>query len=324
MKFIKKYQSLFFIASFFCLAIIPTVIFATDSSTVRNLQYLLEAPIGTITKIDNLVQYILLLYNIAVSAAGIIAVVVIMFGGFMWAVSAGNEQRITSAKETIVSAVIGLILVLGSYVIFNFINPQLLNLDFVIPEIELFVPDNQDLYSLPPCSEARFNSLCANTACGSACMTQGEICHGVVCEPDATYKIGCAPLIVEGSNTMQCMIDSCAKYAEQVFKKYGKDSAQYSQQLCSYYPSLIKKISLGVTDFYKNHIDANPTALYYLTNTCNETMTVLEWEDYFKSNSPTFYQWATTNSASFNCGFKCKLQESISFPTSVYNCTAYQ
>jgi len=92
------------------------------------IYYLLEAPIGSTLYVDGIAQYITLLYDLASSAAAIIAVVVIMFGGFMWATSAGNEQRITSAKETIISAVVGLILVLGSYVILNFINPQIVSL----------------------------------------------------------------------------------------------------------------------------------------------------------------------------------------------------
>jgi len=106
----------------------------TTSSTgttwekAEKIYYLLEAPIGNTLYVEGIAEYIALLYNLASSAAAIIAVVVIMFGGFMWATSAGNEQRITSAKETIISAVVGLILVLGSFVILNFINPQLVSL----------------------------------------------------------------------------------------------------------------------------------------------------------------------------------------------------
>jgi hypothetical protein len=71
-----------------------------------------------------------------VSIAGILAVVVIMYGGLRWATSAGNEQTISTAKETIISAIVGLLLVLGSYVILNFINPELVNLKYAkVPKI---------------------------------------------------------------------------------------------------------------------------------------------------------------------------------------------
>ncbi|MFA6028078.1 MAG: hypothetical protein WC752_04095 [Patescibacteria group bacterium] len=93
-----------------------------------NILYPLEVPIGNQLYIENLTDYITTVYNFAVSIAGILAVVVIMYGGLRWATSAGNEQTISSAKETIISAIVGLLLVLGSYVILNFISPQLTNL----------------------------------------------------------------------------------------------------------------------------------------------------------------------------------------------------
>ncbi|MFA6027677.1 MAG: hypothetical protein WC752_02015, partial [Patescibacteria group bacterium] len=55
-----------------------------------DILYPLEVPIGNKLYIENLTDYITTVYNFAVSIAGILAVVVIMYGGLRWATSAGN------------------------------------------------------------------------------------------------------------------------------------------------------------------------------------------------------------------------------------------
>ena len=52
---------------------------------------------------------------------GIIAVVVILLGGFKWMTAAGNEDKVAEAKKLIIAGVIGLIIVLCAYAIVNFV-----------------------------------------------------------------------------------------------------------------------------------------------------------------------------------------------------------
>lgn len=51
----------------------------------------------------------------------LIAVVMIIIGGFMWLTSGGNEEKIEKAKKTISSAVIGLIIVILAWAIVIFV-----------------------------------------------------------------------------------------------------------------------------------------------------------------------------------------------------------
>src|SRR3989344_3071396 len=55
-------------------------------------------------------QYIGALYRYGVGLAAILAVVMIMVGGFLWLTSGGNQNQISRAKEFIVSALTGLLL----------------------------------------------------------------------------------------------------------------------------------------------------------------------------------------------------------------------
>lgn len=58
-------------------------------------------------------------------AVGVLAVIVIIFAGVTFVISAGNSQTIQKAKTTIIYAVIGLIVSILSYAIVNFVVSSL-------------------------------------------------------------------------------------------------------------------------------------------------------------------------------------------------------
>ena len=52
---------------------------------------------------------------------GIIAVVVILYGGFIWMTASGNEDKVAQAKKIIIAGAIGLVIVIAAYAIVNFV-----------------------------------------------------------------------------------------------------------------------------------------------------------------------------------------------------------
>ena len=58
-------------------------------------------------------------------AVGVLSVIVIIFAGVTFVMSAGNSQTIQKAKTTIIYAVIGLIVSILSYAIVNFVVSSL-------------------------------------------------------------------------------------------------------------------------------------------------------------------------------------------------------
>ncbi len=64
---------------------------------------------------------IMSLVRLALGFVGIIAVIIIMYAGFLWMTSAGNEQKVDDAKKTLVNAVIGLVIILSAFLIVSFI-----------------------------------------------------------------------------------------------------------------------------------------------------------------------------------------------------------
>lgn len=73
-------------------------------------------------------QYINGIYNYAFAIVGILAAIILMVGGVMWIISAGDASKVTQAKELIIGSISGLIILTSSYFILNIVNPDLVNL----------------------------------------------------------------------------------------------------------------------------------------------------------------------------------------------------
>ena len=59
--------------------------------------------------------------RVALGFLGIVAVIIIILGGFKWMTAAGNEDKIDEAKKLITAGVIGLIIILASWGIATFV-----------------------------------------------------------------------------------------------------------------------------------------------------------------------------------------------------------
>lgn len=56
---------------------------------------------------------------------GTVALVMFIYGGFMYLTAAGNEEKVTKGKQTLIWATLGLIIVFFAYAIVNFVVTQL-------------------------------------------------------------------------------------------------------------------------------------------------------------------------------------------------------
>jgi hypothetical protein len=64
-------------------------------------------------------QLALTIVNFFLTFLGLIAVVMIIYGGFLYVSAAGNSEKIENAKKIIMYAVIGIIVILLSFAIVN-------------------------------------------------------------------------------------------------------------------------------------------------------------------------------------------------------------
>lgn len=96
---------------------------------------------------DSIPNYLNNIYKFAVGIAGLLALGMIVAGGVYYTVSAGSSDKQKEAKDMITSALLGVGLLLGSYLILKTINPQIVTLDLnftgVTPIAENNTPGNE-------------------------------------------------------------------------------------------------------------------------------------------------------------------------------------
>lgn len=77
------------------------------------------------------------LFWFLLSAAGVLALLMLVIGGVEYVGSAGNTSLLGDAKGRITNALLGLLLALTSWLILNTINPDLVDSTLEIPPINL-------------------------------------------------------------------------------------------------------------------------------------------------------------------------------------------
>jgi uncharacterized membrane protein len=115
------------LTGFFCLTIfsllLPTLVLA-QSEIVNGLMAINEGKIG-LTATDPRTTAVRII-NVALGFLGIIAVVIVLYGGFMWMTAGGNEERITKAKQILTAGVIGLVIIVMAWAIARFVVETLM------------------------------------------------------------------------------------------------------------------------------------------------------------------------------------------------------
>jgi len=65
--------------------------------------------------------------NVLLGFIGILAIIIILWGGFRWLTSGGNEEKVGEAKKVITAGIIGLIIIFVAYALASFVIQQLMN-----------------------------------------------------------------------------------------------------------------------------------------------------------------------------------------------------
>ncbi|MFA6424323.1 MAG: pilin [Candidatus Magasanikbacteria bacterium] len=63
--------------------------------------------------------------RVVMSLLGIVAVVIVLIGGFKWMTAGGNDEQVGEAKKWLFSGVIGLVIILSAYALASFVIKQL-------------------------------------------------------------------------------------------------------------------------------------------------------------------------------------------------------
>lgn len=73
----------------------------------------------TLTQQTNLRDFIVNVVNFALGFLGLVAVIVVIYGGFLYVTAAGEEEKTTKGKKSVTYAIIGIIIIIVSYALVN-------------------------------------------------------------------------------------------------------------------------------------------------------------------------------------------------------------
>ncbi len=124
----KKILSLFIVSLF----LVPIFAFATtpDVNTTFGLGFVQGGGPGS----DNGINLgkkdprtmVAQLINVILTLLGIVAVVIVLLGGFKWMTAGGNEEMVSEAKKLLGAGVIGLVIILAAWGIASFVLNELM------------------------------------------------------------------------------------------------------------------------------------------------------------------------------------------------------
>jgi hypothetical protein len=78
----------------------------------------LDNPLGNVSTPQDLIGVII---KGALGIVGSLALIIVIYGGFTWMTAGGSSERWQKARDTIVQAALGLIIIFSAYAILKFI-----------------------------------------------------------------------------------------------------------------------------------------------------------------------------------------------------------
>ena len=112
----KKIAILTILGAIFALTAIPALALEVG------LNYGTYTGLGT----TDIREGVMMIVKVLLGFLGIIAIIIILYGGFIWMTGGGNEEKIGQAKKIITAGVIGLVIIFVAYAVASFVIVQLM------------------------------------------------------------------------------------------------------------------------------------------------------------------------------------------------------
>ncbi len=120
---VKTIKHVLILACLVIILLLPYLVFAQDNPTapLKALHDIREDTGYAAANETTISSMIGTIVNSFLSLLGIIFITLMLYAGYNWMIAAGDEAKLTKAKETIRRAIIGLVIVIGAFAIYNFI-----------------------------------------------------------------------------------------------------------------------------------------------------------------------------------------------------------
>lgn len=75
---------------------------------------------------DNLLDFVSDIIRVALGLLGILLLVMIIYGGLLYATAAGDEEKVTRARNTLIYAIVGIIVISAAWILSDFLISNIL------------------------------------------------------------------------------------------------------------------------------------------------------------------------------------------------------
>lgn len=80
------------------------------------------------TTSETVVDYVGQIISVFLGLLGVIFVILIIYGGYLWMTSAGNAEKVSKAGQIIKASILGLLVIVGVYAIWMFLFVRVVQL----------------------------------------------------------------------------------------------------------------------------------------------------------------------------------------------------
>jgi len=97
-------------------------------STIRNTEFteVKNNVLGNQADTQTVDKILTKVINAILGLLGVIFLVLTLFAGFLWMTAAGNDDQVGKAKKILTAAIIGIVIIVSSYAITNFVLTSVL------------------------------------------------------------------------------------------------------------------------------------------------------------------------------------------------------
>jgi len=187
---------------------------------------------------ETIAIYVRAIYKYAIGIVGILAAVVLMFGGIIWLTAGGNATQIGNAKAWIGASLSGLVLALLSYLILATVNPALVN--FKISGVEPPpIPQEEPATITTPvgCCDGFCQVATSQTKCTDLGGTWNPAgAFAFECRVQTGTKGKCVQTTVATNGCCSYSLNACgASGSEQECKQNYCTKNGLNTEMCTYY-----------------------------------------------------------------------------------------
>jgi len=118
MKLLKKFSA---VGTSIGLMLLPFAVKAATIDSTLGLNIASSSGLGS----QDIRTTIATIINVALSLLGVVVLVIIIYGGFLWMTAGGNDEKVGEAKKWIFGGIIGLVIILSAYAIASFVITKL-------------------------------------------------------------------------------------------------------------------------------------------------------------------------------------------------------